>query len=287
MVFQSFALMPWLTVQAQRRARPRRPRRPARASARARPERDRHDRSRRLRIRLPQRAFGRHAPTGRLRPRPRRSSPTLLLMDEPFSALDVLTAENLRTELVDLWATRSFPTKAICIVTHNIEEAVLLADRVVVLGANPGRIVERGTRRPRPATGPAHSRVRDAGRPALRAAHRPGNRGSRPGTNRCHPDRPAPATLPRSAGLPASSRSSTPTAAASGSPDLADELNFEIDDLLPLVDAAAMLGLVTISDGELTLTDIGGRVHHRRHPNEQADLRRAGPQPSAAGAHHL
>src|ERR1700736_6561410 len=67
--------------------------------------------------------------------------PDLLLMDEPFSALDVLTAENLRTELVNLWATDNFPTKAICIVTHNIEEAVLLADRVVVLGANPGRIL--------------------------------------------------------------------------------------------------------------------------------------------------
>ena len=72
-------------------------------------------------------------------------------MDEPFSALDVLTAENLRTELMTLWATDKFPTKAICIVTHNIEEAVLLADRVVVLGANPGQIHRRGPRRTWPA----------------------------------------------------------------------------------------------------------------------------------------
>ena len=66
--------------------------------------------------------------------------PDLLLMDEPFSALDVLTAENLRTELMALWAGENFPTRAICLVTHNIEEAVLLADRVIVLGANPGHI---------------------------------------------------------------------------------------------------------------------------------------------------
>ena len=66
--------------------------------------------------------------------------PDALLMDEPFSALDVLTAENLRNELLKLWATPDFPTKAMLIVIHNIEEAVILADRIFVLGSNPGRI---------------------------------------------------------------------------------------------------------------------------------------------------
>ena len=66
--------------------------------------------------------------------------PDLLLMDEPFSALDVLTAENLRTELLELWQAGEFPAQAILIVTHNIEEAVTFADRVIVLGTNPGRI---------------------------------------------------------------------------------------------------------------------------------------------------
>ena len=66
--------------------------------------------------------------------------PDLLLMDEPFSALDVLTAENLRTELLELWTAGEFPAEAILIVTHNIEEAVTFADRVIVLGTNPGRI---------------------------------------------------------------------------------------------------------------------------------------------------
>jgi NitT/TauT family transport system ATP-binding protein len=66
--------------------------------------------------------------------------PEILFMDEPFSALDVLTAENLRSELMELWLGKKIPTKSIFIVTHNIEEAVLLADRVIVLGRNPARI---------------------------------------------------------------------------------------------------------------------------------------------------
>jgi NitT/TauT family transport system ATP-binding protein len=68
------------------------------------------------------------------------ASPKLLLMDEPFSALDVLTAETLRTDLIDLWIEGRLPIKSILIVTHNIEEAVLLCDRVLVLSSNPGRI---------------------------------------------------------------------------------------------------------------------------------------------------
>ena len=64
--------------------------------------------------------------------------PDVLMMDEPFSALDVLTAENLRGEISDMWERSAFPARSILIVTHNIEEAVLPADRIVVLGANPG-----------------------------------------------------------------------------------------------------------------------------------------------------
>jgi NitT/TauT family transport system ATP-binding protein len=66
--------------------------------------------------------------------------PEVLFMDEPFSALDVLTAENLRMELEDLWSERKIPTKAILLVTHNIDEAVSLADRILVFGANPGHV---------------------------------------------------------------------------------------------------------------------------------------------------
>ncbi len=66
--------------------------------------------------------------------------PEVLMMDEPFSALDVLTAENLRGEISELWEAGRFPARSILVVTHNIEEAVMLSDRVVILGANPGCI---------------------------------------------------------------------------------------------------------------------------------------------------
>lgn len=68
------------------------------------------------------------------------SDPVLLLMDEPFSALDVLTAETLRTDFMDLWVERRLPTEAVLLVTHNIEEAVLMCDRILVLGSHPGQI---------------------------------------------------------------------------------------------------------------------------------------------------
>ena len=66
--------------------------------------------------------------------------PDLLLMDEPFSALDVLTAETLRTDLIDLWSEGKLPLKSVLMVTHNIEEAVLMADRILLFAANPGRV---------------------------------------------------------------------------------------------------------------------------------------------------
>jgi NitT/TauT family transport system ATP-binding protein len=66
--------------------------------------------------------------------------PPLLLMDEPFSALDVLTGESLRTDFMDLWIEHRLPTRSVLTVTHNIDEAVMMCDRIVVLSSNPGRI---------------------------------------------------------------------------------------------------------------------------------------------------
>lgn len=67
--------------------------------------------------------------------------PELLCMDEPFSALDVLSAESLRSELLELWTEGKIPTQVILMVSHNIEEAVFLADRIIVMDKEPGRII--------------------------------------------------------------------------------------------------------------------------------------------------
>ena len=90
--------------------------------------------------------------------------PKVLLMDEPFSALDALTSINLREELIDLWADPSLPVDTIVIVTHIIEEAVELADRIVVMASNPGRIVKTikvDLPRPRPKKAPEFTALVD------------------------------------------------------------------------------------------------------------------------------
>ena len=97
--------------------------------------------------------------------------PELLCMDEPFSALDVLTARTMRDLVLDLWASPEVMTKSILLVTHSIEEAVALSDRVVVLKANPGRIADTVDLRAPAAAAPRRRarRARDRG-PHVRAA---------------------------------------------------------------------------------------------------------------------
>ena len=104
--------------------------------------------------------------------------PDLLLMDEPFSALDVLTAETLRTDLIDLWSEGKLPLKSVLMVTHNIEEAVLMADRILVFSSNPGRVASE-LRGAVPASAqPAGPGVPPDGGRHLRADDAP--RGARP-----------------------------------------------------------------------------------------------------------
>jgi NitT/TauT family transport system ATP-binding protein len=138
-VFQSFALFPWLTVVENVEV-------PLLARGLMRAER----RSRALRtlesvgLKGFENAYPKELSGGMKQrvgfARALAVEPEILFMDEPFSALDVLTAENLRGELMELWLSRKIPTKSIFLVTHNIEEAVLLADRIIVLGRNPARI---------------------------------------------------------------------------------------------------------------------------------------------------
>ena len=136
-VFQSFALFPWLTVQENVEVP---------LVARGLPHPDRHRQASLALAMVGLKGFENAYPkelSGGMKQRVGFAralavNPEVLFMDEPFSALDVLTAENLRGELMELWLKDQIPTKSIFLVTHNIEEAVLLADRIVVL-RNPSR----------------------------------------------------------------------------------------------------------------------------------------------------
>jgi NitT/TauT family transport system ATP-binding protein len=138
-VFQSFALFPWLTVLENVEAP---------LEARGVPAVERHKRALRTLDTVGLDGFETAYPkelSGGMKQRVGFAralvvEPEVLFMDEPFSALDVLTAENLRSELLELWLSKKMTTSAIFIVTHNIEEAVMLADRVMVLGRNPARV---------------------------------------------------------------------------------------------------------------------------------------------------
>jgi NitT/TauT family transport system ATP-binding protein len=139
MVFQSFALFPWLTVLENVEA-------PLAAKGLEHPERHRQALQALAIVGLKgfENAYPKELSGGMKQrvgfARALAVEPEVLFMDEPFSALDVLTAESLRRELMELWINDQIPTKSIFLVTHNIEEAVLLADRVVVLGTHPAKI---------------------------------------------------------------------------------------------------------------------------------------------------
>ncbi|MBN8905688.1 MAG: ABC transporter ATP-binding protein, partial [Rhodospirillales bacterium] len=139
MVFQSFALFPWLTVKENVELG-------LEAQGVARDERDKRAEAAIDLIGLGgyESAYPKEL-SGGMRQRVGLARalvvhPDLLLMDEPFSALDVLTAETLRTDLIDLWSEGKLPLKSVLMVTHNIEEAVLMADRILVFSSNPGRV---------------------------------------------------------------------------------------------------------------------------------------------------
>jgi NitT/TauT family transport system ATP-binding protein len=190
--------------------------------------------------------------------------PEVLFMDEPFSALDVLTAENLRSELLELWQSKEMPTRSVFIVTHNIEEAVLLADRVIVLGRNPGRIrtdFRIQLARPhdrkdemfgnyidyiytvltQPEAAPAF--------PAQQEAPSPQVRGARTDYEMLPHVRPG--------GIAGLLEMLSDRGGREDIYRLAKELSFEIDDLLPLMEAAVILGFLKLEQGDAQITPEG------------------------------
>ncbi len=190
--------------------------------------------------------------------------PEVLFMDEPFSALDVLTAENLRGELLELWGKKAIPTRAIFLVTHNIEEAVLLADRIIVLGKNPGGIrtdFDLVLPRPRDRKSPEFTNYVDYIYKVLTSP-----------SQKATPQLPSeallhPATPARTYEILAHARPGGIAGllelideSPNGREDmyrLADDLSFELDDLLPIVDAARQLGFLKVEEGDAQITPEG------------------------------
>ena len=271
MVFQSFALLPWLSVQENVELG---------LAARHVPRAERAERALRAIDLVGLDGFENAYPkelSGGMKQRVGFArafvlEPEVLFMDEPFSALDVLTAENLRGEIDDLWNAGTFPSRSILIVTHNIEEAIFLADRVVILSANPGRI--RGELRinlPRP-----HDRSHPRFKALVDYVYTVMTNPDIAVTGELEPDQ---ADAVPSAGA-GSSAPVSPFARAlphvrvggisglleliaeSGEaltdlPQLAEGLRLEVDDLLPLLDAAVLLGFAAVADGEVRLTPVG------------------------------
>jgi NitT/TauT family transport system ATP-binding protein len=184
--------------------------------------------------------------------------PELLCLDEPFSALDVLSAEALRGELMELWLGRKIPTQAILMVTHNIEEAVLLADRIVVMAKDPGRIlgdIPVGLRHPRSRKDTALQALVD--RVYAAVAGRTGTEADLLGTA---PGVPGVTRRLPTARLEAVAGLVEKAAAEGGRGDLyrlAGELNLSLRDLLPVVEAAERLGLARVEQGDVILTETG------------------------------
>lgn len=186
--------------------------------------------------------------------------PEVLFMDEPFSALDVLTAENLRSQLLELWIGKQIPTRAVFLVTHNIEEAIFLADRVVVIGRNPARI------RADFAIPISHPRDRAAA-PFISLVDYVYKILTQPDAEVSPPvatpvlGRPAAKYPMLPHALPGAITGLLEILIDRGGRDdlyrLADELGMEVDDLLPLVEAAALLQFVRLQEGDVELTARG------------------------------
>jgi NitT/TauT family transport system ATP-binding protein len=308
MVFQTFALLPWLTVQQNVELG---------LEARGVATAERADRALAAIDTIGLDGFESAYPkelSGGMRQRVGFAraivtEPDALLMDEPFSALDVLTAENLRNELVKLWEGHGAPVKSILIVTHNIEEAVLLADRVLVLSSNPGRIKAELTvelPRPRDRHAPRFEALVDTiygiltGREESASAVFEQEKTDAAATPPPRRPAPTPTNTPLPEVSPGGLAGLLEILAARGGRDglaeIADDLTFEVDDLLPLTDAAVMLHMARIDGSDIELTPEGkefaaadiltSKQLFARHAAKQAPLVRAIVQALAATDDH-
>ena len=185
--------------------------------------------------------------------------PTILLMDEPFSALDVLTAETLRTDLLDLWTEKRLPTKSVLLVTHNIEEAVFMADRILVFSSNPGRVaaeIKVPFAHPRDRLDPTFRQMVDEIYAKMTARPAPDSKGKIKGVE-------IGTWIPRvstniMAGL-IETVAAAPYSGRADLPEIARSLQLEGDDLFPAAEALQNLGFAEVQEGDIHLT-MPGRV---------------------------
>ena len=256
-VFQTFALYPWLTVQQNVEVA---------LKARGVAEAERKAKAVALLDKVGLDGFENAYPrelSGGMRQkcgfaRAMAVEPELFCLDEPFSALDVLSAEALRGELLELWITKSIPTEAVLMVTHNIEEAVFLADRIVVMDKDPGHVVAElnvTLHHPRHHKDTAFQALVDKVY-ALVAGHTESEAealGTAPGQAGRTAQLPV-ATLNRLAGL-------VEQINEEGSQvdlyRLTEDLRLELDDVLPIVEASEVLGFATVDQGDIKLTGLG------------------------------
>jgi NitT/TauT family transport system ATP-binding protein len=189
--------------------------------------------------------------------------PNILLMDEPFSALDVLTAETLRTDFLDLWSEGRMPIKGVVLVTHNIEEAVLMCDRILVFGSNPGRVlseIEVNLPQPRKRLDPAFRELVE--RIYVEMTARRGAPGTAPETRtEFFPGLGIGTVLPRIssnelAGL-LEAVAAAPFNGRADLPQIASDLQMEIDELFPVAETLQMLRFAELAGGDLALNETG------------------------------
>src|SRR5437588_205848 len=261
MVFQSFALFPWLTVLENVEAP---------LEARGRPPIERRKRSLRIIDAVGLDGFETAYPkelSGGMKQRVGVAralvvEPEVLFMDEPFSALDVLTAETLRGELLELWLGHKIPTRAIFIVTHNIEEAVVLADRIIVLGRHPAHIhadFKVDIPHPRDRKGAHFLELVDSiYRILTQPAHKDDTAPSRtygPGT----PARPKTIMLPhtRPGGMAGLLEILADRGGRVDLHRLSEQLSLDLESLLPAIDTAVLLGFLRTEEGDAIITPDG------------------------------
>ena len=197
--------------------------------------------------------------------------PEVLLMDEAFSALDVLTGERLREDILELWTTKAMPTKAILIVSHNIEEAVLMADRVLIFASDPGRVrFQLAVHLPRPRH-PEHPDVRRMIDEVYALMTAGSGRLGRPAEEQHAPvlaERLPEADIGRMEGL-LERLAGAPFGGRADLPQLAEETELTDDELLPLAHALSLLQLARVADGDLHLTSTGERYVAGDHAERQ------------------